>query len=123
MKNKLLAISVICLTLPACSVYMAANKSGVTMDELNNCQTRSCLLDKGAISVQTNKQTELFKAKKPQGSTSRAVMHGALDVMTLGVWEVAGTPIEGSMKSDTMNYFKVTYKNNDGDIKNIQLVR
>ncbi len=28
-------------------------------------------------------------------SASRAIGHGVLDVLTLGIWEVAGTPIEG----------------------------
>jgi hypothetical protein len=28
-------------------------------------------------------------------SAGRAIGHGVLDVLTLGIWEVAGTPIEG----------------------------
>jgi hypothetical protein len=28
-------------------------------------------------------------------SAGRAAFHGAMDVMTLGLWEVVGTPIEG----------------------------
>ena len=28
-------------------------------------------------------------------STGRAVMHGVLDVLTIGGWEIIGTPVEG----------------------------
>ena len=28
-------------------------------------------------------------------SAGRAIAHGVMDVLTLGIWEVAGTPIEG----------------------------
>ena len=30
-------------------------------------------------------------------STGRAVLHGGLDVLTLGLWEIVGTPIEATM--------------------------
>ena len=33
-------------------------------------------------------------------STGRAVGHGVLDVMTLGLWEVVGTPIEALNQGD-----------------------
>jgi hypothetical protein len=40
--------------------------------------------------------TETYKVLLKQGSAGRAVLHGLADIATLGVWEVAGTPIEGS---------------------------
>ena len=33
-------------------------------------------------------------------SPGRAVMHGGLDVLTLGLWEVVGTPIEASQGTE-----------------------
>jgi len=30
-----------------------------------------------------------------EGSAGRAIGHGAMDVLTLGIWELVGTPIEG----------------------------
>ena len=30
-----------------------------------------------------------------QPSTGRAIGHGALDLITLGLWEIIGTPVEG----------------------------
>jgi hypothetical protein len=47
-------------------------------------------------------------------STGRAVMHGAFDVLTLGLWEIVGTPIEGSM--GTKYEMKVVYDPN-GEVK------
>lgn len=36
---------------------------------------------------------EYSQGKNP--SAGRAIAHGAMDVLTLGLWEIAGTPIEG----------------------------
>jgi TolB-like protein len=35
-------------------------------------------------------------------NTGRALVHGVLDILTLGIWEVVGTPIE-AMQGDTFN--------------------
>ena len=108
------------LSLCGCSVFMAANKSGVDPEQIINCTTRSCLLAIGAIPVaKPAKNEEVFKAKQPTGSTSRAVLNGALDVFTLGLWEVAGTPIEGSLDNDKYFTFKVKYKSNGEDIESL----
>ncbi|WP_375358747.1 hypothetical protein [Candidatus Tisiphia endosymbiont of Neophilaenus lineatus] len=49
-------------------------------------------------------------ARKSGLNYLRAVGHGVLDVMTLGVWEVAGTPVEGAI-SNNRGYItaRVTY--------------
>ena len=116
------------LFLPSCSVYMAAKKEGVSIDELNQCKTRSCIISKGAIPVETKKNglyriiEETYQVQKPTGSAGRAAMHGVLDVFTLGLWEVAGTPIEGSMGEKEMYPIRIYYE--DGDkIKSIELVQ
>ncbi|MBA3814694.1 MAG: hypothetical protein H0X26_09505 [Alphaproteobacteria bacterium] len=43
-------------------------------------------------------------------SAGRAIAHGAMDVLTLGIWEVVGTPIE-VLKGDTI-LLTVTYDKN-----------
>jgi len=43
------------LFLPSCSVYMASKKEGVSIDELSQCKTRSCILSKGATPLETKK--------------------------------------------------------------------
>lgn len=103
------------LTLPGCSVFMAADKKGTNAEDLFACSTRSCLISKGATPIgKPAKLVETFKIQKPTGSTSRAVLHGTMDVLTLGVWEVAGTPIEGSMNKEEYYAISVTYKS-DGE--------
>lgn len=44
--------------------------------------------------------------------TSRAVGHGAMDVMTLGLWEVIGTPAE-AIADGTEMAVEVQYNEND----------
>jgi len=98
---------------------MAAKKEGVSIDELNQCKTRSCIISKGAIPIDSKKNEsgetieETYQVQKPKGSAGRAAMHGVLDVFTLGLWEVAGTPIEGSAGKKEMYPIKIYYE--DGD--------
>ena len=40
-------------------------------------------------------------------------MHGLLDVWTLGIWEVIGTPMEGYMNQSEYFTIRVTYDAND----------
>jgi hypothetical protein len=42
----------------------------------------------------------------------RALFHGAADVMTLGMWEVVGTPAEAIFSGDEMA-FEVSYDRNN----------
>ena len=42
----------------------------------------------------------------------RAVFHGAADVLTLGLWEVVGTPTEGAFNGTEMAY-EVRYDKED----------
>lgn len=129
MKKKIVSLLsvMICVNLSACSVYMASQKKGANVDELQACQTRTCLMNKGAVVVsqKANKEgtltQETFQVQKPTGSTARAVMHGGLDVATLGVWEMAGTPIEGVLNKPEKYGIKVNYKNDGETIKSIQL--
>ena len=88
----------------ACSVGMAAAGKedpnvrsidiGSTMleveRELGKPKTSRLLDDGGRESVY-----EYELGNEP--STGRAVLHGGLDVLTFGLWEVVGTPIEATM--------------------------
>jgi len=42
-------------------------------------------------------------------SAGRAIGHGALDVLTLGLWEVFGTPIEAAAGSEKHDRFVIYY--------------
>ena len=120
MKNKILLTIPLALCISSCSVFMAADKKGVDPQTIMNCSTRSCLIAAGAEPIsKPAKNEETFKAKVATGSTSRAVLNGTLDVFTLGIWEAAGTPIEGSLDKDQMFTFKVKYKANSEDIESV----
>ncbi|MCW8471489.1 hypothetical protein OQJ19_12650 [Fluoribacter gormanii] len=120
-----LLITFVCLSLTACSVVMAAKGNGVNPKDLGNCKTRSCLIAAGAIPIDhtNNKQgkiaSENFRATMPTGSAARAAMHGLLDVGTLGIWEVAGTPIEAVKGKKTGYVVAVKYDTNGSTIKHM----
>ena len=119
--QRLIKLLILWLFLPllSCSVYMAAKKEGVSIDELNQCKTRSCVISKGAIPIDDKKNEygeiveETYQVQKPKGSAGRAAMHGVLDVFTLGIWEAVGTPIEGSVGKKEMYPIKIYYENGE----------
>ncbi|MHB9074613.1 MAG: hypothetical protein ACYC6G_13940 [Desulfobaccales bacterium] len=85
-----------------CSVGMAL--SGKDDPNLNVIRTGASrgeielqLGDPVTISPEANGNTrclyEFSQGKNP--SAGRAIAHGAMDVLTLGIWEAVGTPIEG----------------------------
>ena len=49
-------------------------------------------------------------------SAGRALAHGALDVLTLGLWEVIGTPVEGIQGEE---YEAVIVYNADGIVQSV----
>lgn len=89
--------------LSACSVGMAARTGGVKAEEVTQCQTRDCFISQDNVEILERKDSngrfsETYKFQLKRGSAGRAAMHGLLDVATLGVWEVVGTPIEATKK-------------------------
>lgn len=118
--------SVMALTLTSCSVAMAARKSGTDVSKVQQVQNRSQILATGAEVLESKKNrygnlVETYKIQKEKGSTARAVMHGILDISTLGIWEAFGTPIEGCMSQKEYFVVKVTY-DEDERVKKIELV-
>lgn len=124
MIRKLLII-LLSMSLTACSVVMAAKGNGVNPKDLGNCKTRSCLIAAGAIPIDHTKgkkgriSSENFRATMPTGSAARAAMHGLLDVGTLGLWEVAGTPIEAVKGKKTGYVVAVKYDEDGSTIKHM----
>jgi hypothetical protein len=103
--KRVLAIASL-IVLSGCSVAMASKTKGVTLETSQACKSRSCFLALRDVQVMTSTPgadgtlTETYKVLLKKGSAGRAVMHGILDVFTLGAWEVAATPIEGSATKD-----------------------
>lgn len=110
-----------------CSVFMAAHSDGVDANTLGSCKVRGCLIGKGLTPVSSSKGasgrliSETFQGQVPTGSAARAAMHGVLDVATFGIWEVAGTPIEGVKNKKEYYAVKAFYENDGETIKGIQL--
>lgn len=81
---------------------MAARTGGVKLEDVQRCQTRDCFLNQDSVQIvqvaklQNDETMESYRYQLKRGSAGRAAMHGLLDVATLGVWEVAGTPIEAT---------------------------
>jgi len=90
-----------------CSVYKAASNEGVSVSDVSKCKTRVCLLSHGMEIIDRHKEkngnyVEIYRgmARKSGINYARAAGHGALDVMTLGLWEVVGTPVEGAISNN-----------------------
>ncbi len=61
----------------------------------------------------------ITKGNEP--STGRAVAHGALDALTLGLWEVIGTPMEMGAGNEKVSRYIIVY-DTDERIKDIQKI-
>jgi hypothetical protein len=95
-----------------CSVFMAAKQPGTKNVDLFKVGTpRGMLLAEFGLptvsEVRDGKKSEIFKFVQGYSSgakAGRAVFHGAADVVTLGLWEIVGTPTEGVFSGDEMAY-------------------
>ena len=110
----------LCVSLTGCAVHMAANApSRKDVGVLKVGSHRDLLLaefGQPAVSDTDNGvKYDIFKFVK--GFTGgekffHAAGHGVMDVATLGLWEVVGTPSEG-MSQDNEIMVKVTYDSNN----------
>ena len=95
----------ICLSTSGCAVFMAANQPGnKNFDLLKPGMPRDVIVAEFGAPITTDEKdgekTDIYKFVQgyPQGEKAfRAVGHGTMDVLTLGLWEVVGTPTEGIM--------------------------
>lgn len=119
--NKMFFCSLMVIAVTAfsgCSVIMAAKKEGTTIDKVQACRSRGQFLAAGAQVVSSERAPsgeliEVYQFQKERGSAARALMHGVLDVSTMGLWEVVGTPMEAL--TDEKGYFslRVFYDSNE----------
>lgn len=61
---------------------------------------------------------DIVKGNQP--SVGRAVVHGAMDVLTFGLWEVVGTPVELVVGQEKHTIYTVRY-DTDSKIKNMSV--
>jgi hypothetical protein len=113
--------------LSGCAVASAAKYRGVTEENVAKCNMRACFMglrDTTVMSTVNNPDgsvVEIYKILKRQGSAGRAVVHGAADVFTLGLWEAVATPIEGAASIEHFNIFEATFKS-DGSLVSARLL-
>ena len=116
---KYIVTALVALTLiltSGCAVFMAAkqpSKKDVSVFRVGN--PRALILAEFGLPLVTEekngKKVEIFKFVQGYSAgtkAGRAVFHGVADVFTLGLWEVVGTPAEGTFTGNDMAY-QVTY--------------
>lgn len=99
-----------------CSVYMAAQQPGKkNLAVLKKGQLRSMVVAELGAPTESRKMggktVELYtftQGYSAAAKVGRAALHGAMDVLTLGLWEVVGTPTEAYASGDDMAV-EVTY--------------
>ena len=107
---------VVCLVASGCSVGMALSgkrepqindiKKGMGIDEVHLIlRDYTPAVSDGDDGLRIE-EYDIQLGNAPSGG--RALGHAAMDVLTLGLWEVVGTPVE-AVSSGTMN-LRITYK-------------
>lgn len=99
-----------------CSVFMAIDQPGKKNVDLFRVGTPGSVLlgEFGAPAVsetRSGRKYEIFKFVQGYSTgakAGRALVHGAADVATFGLWEVVGTPTEAIFSGDEMAY-EVSY--------------
>ena len=115
-----LAIMTIFFLTTNCSVYMAANQPQTKdVHVLDRGTFRNTVIaELGAPEYtreEDGKKCDIFsfvQGYSKGAKISRAVLHGAADVLTGGLWEVAGTPIEAIADGNEVKV-EVYYDSND----------
>jgi len=100
------------ILLQGCSVVMASKQPGKKDVGLLEAGTKRSLLiaEFGSpvhTEVRDGTRYDIFRFVQGYGGaakTGRAVGHAAADVLTLGLWEVVGTPAEGHFDGKEMAY-------------------
>ncbi len=116
------------VAMSGCAAYMAANQPGKKdMSVLSKGQSRSRLIAEFgppiASEVKNGVKHDIFKFVQgyhTAAKVGRAVLHGAADVVTLGLWEVVGTPTEGYFNGTEVS-LEVVYDANDTVVQIVPL--
>ena len=128
---KLSGIIFLTMSLVGCSVYMAANQPPAKNVDLFKVGTpRSALLAEFGYPTSTEtkadgKKYDIYRFTQGYSGgakAGRAVLHGVADVLTLGLWEVIGTPVEAVNDGDLTAY-EVSYGKDDRVDQVISLIQ
>ncbi len=110
----------ILMSVQGCSVYMAAHQPDKKdIDLFKVGIPRAVLLDEfgqpSASDEKDGERTDVFsfvQGYSKGAKNARATWHGVADVMTIGLWEVVGTPTESLNSGDKM-VVEVKYDKDD----------
>jgi hypothetical protein len=108
------------LATSACSVYKASTQPGVKdLNVLKEGTPRALVISEFGVPTvaeqKNGKRVEFYNFKQGYHTSTkaaRALFHGAADVVTLGLWEVVGTPIEGMVDGTDMS-IEIMYDETD----------
>lgn len=106
MKWKLLILIMLAFFCTGCAVFMAMHgKRDANIGALQIGQDRAIVLANLGQPAKTaateNGRYDVFELQRGNSpSGGRALAHGAIDLLTLGFWEIIGTPIE-AMQGET----------------------
>jgi hypothetical protein len=121
--NRFKTIILSCLILvitSGCAVFMAANQPDEKDVSLFRTGTpRNLLLAEfgmpAASEIRDDKRYDVFQfiqGYSTGAKVGRAAFHGVADVLTIGLWEIVGTPAEAIFDGDKMAY-EVSYDDED----------
>jgi hypothetical protein len=115
-----LGLAIAAVGFTGCSVFMAAkqpDKKDLRVLEPGN--SRSLVLSELGRPISTEikdgKRVDIFKFTQgysKAAKTGRAIFHGTADLMTLGLWEIVGSPTEAALDGKKMAY-EISYDDND----------
>ena len=115
-KVSFLCLLVLLLSQASCAVVKAGKSGGTDMKDFLQSETRGTVLSHDGVEIlQTERDengvitSEDYFVQKKKGSIFRAIMHGVLDLATLGAWEIIGTPVEMSKEGKEGVPVKVFY--------------
>jgi hypothetical protein len=117
--TRFLVLTLFAIMLTSCSVVMTAKQPDKKNVELFDIGTpRSMRLAEFGMPVGSERRDgrkyEIYKFVQDYSTCSkatRAVVRGAADLLTLGLWEVMGTPLEVTFGGDEIIY-EVQYDDN-----------
>lgn len=115
-KSALAALIAASTLTSGCAVFMAAQKKGEEASTIERCGTRNCFLSLRDTTIVSRSESAdgsesiTFRTQQQSGSAVRAVGHGVADVLTLGLWEVVGTPTEAVVNKNRYWAYTASFK-------------
>ncbi len=109
--RRILIIGLTPFLFSGCSAYMATHQpSHKNLDVLLPNTDRDLVIAELGAPITSEPSTEgkkdiytFIQGYDKLNKTSRALFHGLADVLTIGIWEVIGTPFEGAFDGEKLS--------------------